>query len=146
MLSGTTDNKGDSHVVSRLGTTKFPLCTVLMELSARSAAKGEALRLRWAPREQNVEAEELSNSDFHNFSLSRVPVEVGCEAFPIMHAMLEAVDKLYATAEETRKRRKEVVTADGNRPQEGRWENICAIVLAVATCPSTTTRSMVAHG
>ena len=122
VLSGTTDNKGNSHVVSRLGTTKFPLCTVLMELSARLAAKGQALRLRWAPREQNVEADELSNGDFHNFSLcNRVPVEVGCEAFPIMHEMLEAGDKLYATAEEARQRRKEEAVSQGNPPEEGRW-------------------------
>ena len=32
-FSGSTDNKGNAHVIDRLLTTKFPLCAILMELS-----------------------------------------------------------------------------------------------------------------
>ncbi|OLQ08027.1 hypothetical protein AK812_SmicGene8508 [Symbiodinium microadriaticum] len=44
-ISAGTDNLGNTHVVSRLMTTKFPL-------------------LDWLPRAQNVEADSLTNGDF----------------------------------------------------------------------------------
>ena len=62
-LSGATDNKGNSHVVSKLLTTKFPLCVVLMQLTADLGERGFELDLRWTPREENVLADALSNGD-----------------------------------------------------------------------------------
>ena len=62
-LSRATDNKGNSHVVSKLLTTKFPLCVVLMQLTADLGERGFELDLRWTPREENVLADALSNGD-----------------------------------------------------------------------------------
>ena len=62
-LSGATDNKGNSHVVSKSLTTKFPLCVVLMQLTADLGERGFELDLRWTPREENVLADALSNGD-----------------------------------------------------------------------------------
>ena len=70
-FSGTTDNKGNSHVTARLMTSKFPWCVVLMELSARMSRQSKALDLRWLPREQNTEADNLSNMSVHQFDPAR---------------------------------------------------------------------------
>ena len=40
---------------------KGPLCASLNEISAQLTASKRSLRPRWAPREQNTEADELSN-------------------------------------------------------------------------------------
>ena len=41
---------------------------VLMELVAILLAKGTRLRLAWVPRDQNAEADALTNYDFRGFS------------------------------------------------------------------------------
>ena len=66
-MSGTTDNRGNSHVVARLLTTKFPLVAVLMQVAHTMHVKGMALHLNWAPRDQNTEADELANLTTHRF-------------------------------------------------------------------------------
>jgi hypothetical protein len=70
-LSGATDNAGNSFVVSKLLSTKFPLGPVLMELSEELATKQAWLSLEWTPRELNTEADDLTNERFHKFDLSR---------------------------------------------------------------------------
>jgi len=71
IFSGGGDNKGNAHVVESLLTTKFPLCAVLMELSAQLARAGRRMVLRWYPRLQNTEADDLSNGLVHGFDPGR---------------------------------------------------------------------------
>ena len=66
-LTATTDNQGNSAALSKLTTTKFPLCAIMMQLASTVAKQGRLLKLNWAPREQNAEAEELSNGKWHRF-------------------------------------------------------------------------------
>ena len=61
VLSGQTDNKGNSHILAKLMTTSFPLCAVLMQLTTDLSARGVELDLTWTPREDNVLADALSN-------------------------------------------------------------------------------------
>ena len=61
--SAATDNRGNSNLVSRLLTTKFPLCILLMELAAQLQDRGAELRLHWLPRLQNEEAGDYSRFD-----------------------------------------------------------------------------------
>ena len=70
-LPGITDNKSNSQLIARMSTTKFPLMVVLMELVAILLAKGTRLRLAWVPRDQNSEADALTNYDFKDFTESR---------------------------------------------------------------------------
>ena len=65
--SVATDNKGNSHVVSRLLTTKFPLNAFLMELAIQLQRRGAELHLFWLPRLQNVEADAWTNNDTARF-------------------------------------------------------------------------------
>ena len=70
-----TDNQGNSFLVDRLMTTKYPLGVILVELCHQLNLRHAALRARWIPREQNEEADALTNSDFRHFSADlRIPV------------------------------------------------------------------------
>jgi hypothetical protein len=82
-LSGLTDNQGNSHAVARLLTTKFPLCAFLMEISATLQAAESELELEWVPREQNLEADELSNFDTRNFS-AQLEVKITADTVPFI--------------------------------------------------------------
>ena len=66
-LSGSADNKGNSHAITKMMTTKFPLCAILMELAAQMQDKELNLQLHWVPRDQNTEADELSNFNASRF-------------------------------------------------------------------------------
>ena len=57
-----TDNRGNSNLVARLLTTKFPLCILLMELAMQPQVRGADLRLHWLPRLQNKEADSLTTA------------------------------------------------------------------------------------
>ncbi|CAK9056210.1 Uncharacterized protein SCF082_LOCUS30318 [Durusdinium trenchii] len=70
-FSAGTDNKGNSHAVSRCMTTKFPLCVFNMELAVQLQKRGAELHLHWLPRLQNVEADQLTNGDFSGFADSK---------------------------------------------------------------------------
>ncbi len=67
-MPGLTDNKGNQYTISRLQTTRFPLCAVLMEIAARSEALRLRLAMDWVPRELNAEADILAGGDFAGFS------------------------------------------------------------------------------
>ena len=51
-------------------STKFPVCAVLMELTLQLERKGLPLSLHWTPREQNREADALSNGQFGDFDMA----------------------------------------------------------------------------
>ena len=54
------------------------------------------LRLGWAPRDQNEEADALTNSDFSSFELSRrVVVDLAAIEWRVLPRMLEAAQDLY---------------------------------------------------
>ena len=67
-MSGSTDNLGNSYVVHKLMTTKFPLCVILMQLCLDLNRKGAALDLDWVRRDNNQIADDLSNGIVKDFS------------------------------------------------------------------------------
>jgi hypothetical protein len=70
-VTGVTDNQGNSYIVAKLLTTKFPLAPVLMELVKQLASRGLWLHLQWAPREENTAADDLTNGRFELFDQAR---------------------------------------------------------------------------
>ena len=68
VLAGETDNRGNSFIVQRLACTKFPLVCILMELAWELRLKGRYLEVRWIPRQQNTEADALSNLVTRDFN------------------------------------------------------------------------------
>ncbi len=71
MLTSVTDNKGNMYALSRLMSTKFPLCLIVMELAAQLEHHQMRLNVEWAPRDYNQEADDLSNLRFDGFHPAR---------------------------------------------------------------------------
>ena len=66
-----TDNQGNSFLLDKLMTTKFPLGVVLMELACQLGLRRACMHARWIPRLQNEEADALTNGDFRHFDPKR---------------------------------------------------------------------------
>jgi hypothetical protein len=85
-----TDNQGNSFLVDRLMTTKYPLGIILVELCHQLAIRRAALRARWVPRLENEEADALTNSDFRHFTPSkRIEVDLAKLPFGVLPKLLE---------------------------------------------------------
>ncbi len=67
-VPGVTDNKGNQYTISRLQTSRYPLCAVLMEIAARSEALRIRLAIDWVPRDMNSEADSLAGGHHNSFS------------------------------------------------------------------------------
>ena len=88
-LVGGTDNQGNTKLIDKYMTTKFPLCTVLMELSAQTQARSLTLSLGWLPREANQPADDLTNENFAQFAPElRVQVDWGKLGFLVLDDLL----------------------------------------------------------
>ena len=97
--------------MSRLMSSKFPLVVVLAELSAQLKEKGLRLDLRWVPREENEEADELTNKEMGRFNPEkRVKMDVGNLKWICMEEYMAAASALYGEVTD-RKRRTEQATA-----------------------------------
>ncbi len=89
-VRGLTDNKGNRATISRLQSTKFPLCAVLMEVAAQSEHLGIRLALDWVPRDWNAEADRLSNGVTDDFTESlRVEVDWPTVQWRVLHWALD---------------------------------------------------------
>ena len=111
-----TDNMGNSFVVAKQMSTKFPLTLLLMELTEWLKEKDLMLDLHWVPRDQNEEADELSNMDPKNFSEE---LEIKVDPFKIrwklMDSLLKASTELYENIVESKKAKRQVVLTAAKR-------------------------------
>ena len=60
-----TDNLGNKFAVSKLMSTKWPLTAFVAELACQLEVRHLHLHMTWVPREQNVEADAITNGDTH---------------------------------------------------------------------------------
>jgi hypothetical protein len=61
-----------------------------MQLSELLMRRGLWLDLEWVPREENIEADQLTNLDFTGFDASkRMEVDVSAAQFPLLHELLQ---------------------------------------------------------
>jgi len=65
------DNQSHGFTLDRMASTKYPLYLVLMELSEQMRARDLLLSVAWRPRDENEEADALTNGDFGGFDPSR---------------------------------------------------------------------------
>ena len=61
---------------------KWPLMGILMQFSSHFAACGGRIRLQWRPREENVEADDLTNHRFDRFDMA-LRVDVSFDELPM---------------------------------------------------------------
>ena len=70
---------------------KWPLMGILMQFSAYLCSAGSRLRLQWRPREENVEADDITNLRFERFSLcNRVDASLDILPMAIFNEMQSA--------------------------------------------------------
>ncbi|CAK9076295.1 unnamed protein product [Durusdinium trenchii] len=75
VLAAGTDNRANDVLSTKRTTTKWPLMAINMQLSSAIAKARLSLDLRWRAREENEEADSLTNEVFDAFDLSkRIPV------------------------------------------------------------------------
>ena len=77
VICGSTDNQGNSFILSKYFSTKWPITALLIETSEQLRTRGLELSLRWIRRELNTEADDLTNNEFGKFSPgNRIPVDL----------------------------------------------------------------------
>ena len=65
------------------------------------------MHLDWAPREQNVEADELAAGVFRRFDPNlRIPADIACLNFVVLPEMMQAGESWYAGLAEAKASRK----------------------------------------
>eukprot|EP00438_Fugacium_kawagutii_P003547 Skav202733 [mRNA] locus=scaffold1326:199520:202634:- [translate_table: standard] len=90
-LTAFTDNQSNSYVLDKYMTTAFPLSVVLMELSVQLRLYGLELNLQWIPREQNCQADALTNLEFQEFSEQRrIPVSLENLKFRVLDKLINS--------------------------------------------------------
>ena len=116
--TATTDNKGNTYVVSRLMTTSFPLNVILMELSEQLHERGSWLSVDWAPRQQNIEADALTNEEFGDFDPAlRIHLRPEDMKWVLLDEMLEVGGGM---VEELRREKEKKKAERAERKQAGR--------------------------
>ena len=98
-LSCGTDNQGNTHLLDRMLTTKYPLGIILMELAHQMRKRNIVLRADWLPRLENEEADALTNFDFRHFDLAnRIDVELERLEFGVMDSLFRVGGGLHCQA------------------------------------------------
>ena len=101
-----TDNRGNSFAVVRGMSTKYPLTLLLMELTEELRSKDLRLDLEWIRRDENTEADDLSNEKWEGFCLERRelrrPEEIGWKIFDKMQVRSEDLYKEIQALKEQR--------------------------------------------
>ena len=115
-LSCGTDNQGNSFLLDKCLTTKYPLGVVLMEVACQAALKGAVLRARWLPRLQNEEADALTNADFSHFDPAlRIEVDLETLPFVVMPALFAEGDAYVAELGELKAAEAKRIAEGGER-------------------------------
>jgi hypothetical protein len=116
-----TDNQGNGYLLDKLQTTKMPLAAILMEVGWQLQMKNVTADLQWVPRDQNCEADALTNGWYDGFDMSkRIIVEPEHLGFCILPELL-AAEAEYTTvlsaAKEAKKRAAETQPSTASRPK-----------------------------
>ena len=116
-LTCSTDNQGNSFLLDKMLTTRYPLGIVLMELAHQMKLRRMVLRARWLPRLQNQEADDLTNEEFRHFDPKRrIHVELKSLGLEVMDSLFSAGDEYMADLENARaseKRKEELRRQSG---------------------------------
>jgi len=98
-----TDNRGNTFALSRLMTTKYPLCLIVMELATVMEQRGLILDTAWAPREWNAEADALTNERFEGFDPAlRKELDLPGHQWQVLGQLLKDGQGFYAEVQEAR--------------------------------------------
>ena len=89
-------------------STRFPMNVLLMEISEQLEERRSWLRVEWAPREQNVHADVLTNTVLAGFNARlRIGIEPSDVAWVVLPEMVEAGGGLAEELAEKKARNRE---------------------------------------
>jgi hypothetical protein len=95
-ISGVTDNAGNTNVITRLMTSKFPLVVILAEVALQLQEKKVDMDLVWAPRDQNEEADAITNGEVSIFDPAlKVELDLKDLRFKILPELMGQAQDLY---------------------------------------------------
>ena len=101
-------------------TTKYPLGVILIELCHQLSLRQAVLRAQWVPRDQNEEADALTNSDFRHFSMDkRIPVDLAAMPFGVLHGLLAKGEDYLAEVAAAREARKSTTKEPAKKKLKG---------------------------
>ena len=105
VITGATDNLGNTYAVSKLMSTKWPLTTLLLELSEQLRTRQLCLQLVWRKRDENAEADSITNEDFSGFNgARRMTVDPASLPWLVLPELMEASKLLYQGIVDERER------------------------------------------
>jgi hypothetical protein len=105
-VTGATDNKGNSYIVKKMMSTKFPIPCLLIEMSEQLLRHRLCLDLEWTRRDKNQEADALTNWDFRGFDpRKRVLVDPTNLPWLVLPEVLRASTEMFEKMQEEGKKR-----------------------------------------
>ena len=89
-LTAFTDNQTNAFILDRFMTTAFPASAILMEPASQFQDYDLDLDLQRVPREQKVEADDLTNENINSFSFAnRISVDLENLDFKILPKLMD---------------------------------------------------------
>ena len=105
VIPAVTDNRGNESLARKQSTTKWPLMLVNIQLSHLLMKAMLKLDLQWRPREENQDADDLTNHRFQNFSAER---RITCKANELP---LNLLNKLWQTKNQFDQMRRQMTSS-----------------------------------
>lgn len=106
-LTSSTDNKGNTYIVNKLASTKWPITTLLIELSEQLRRRSAIMDLQWRQRDLNMEADALTNMELDGFDpLLRVGSTFSDIKWLVLPDIMETSVALYKEVQQQRERPK----------------------------------------
>jgi len=100
-LTASGDNQSNGFVLDRLATTKFPLYLILRELAEQLRRRQILLTAAWRPRDENEEADALTNGIFTAFDAEmRIPVLWEDLGWLVLPRLAKAAEDLFRQLKE----------------------------------------------
>ena len=100
-LTASGDNQSNGFTLDRLSSTKYPLYLVLMELSEQLRLRNIALSVAWRPRDENEEADALTNECFGAFTAERrINIRWSDLSFLVLPRLAQAAEVHFAELRE----------------------------------------------
>ena len=89
-LAAGIDNRSNEALSLKRSTTKWPLMAINMQLSSAISRSRLSLILRWRPRDENEEADDLTNERFSGFDmLDRIVVGLDDIDLSVVNSLCE---------------------------------------------------------
>ena len=118
-LSCGTDNRGNSYLLDKMLTTRYPLGIILLEAAHQMRKRRLLLRAHWLPRDENEEADALTNLDFRHFDpRRRIEVDLDKVGFEVLPGLFDHGEAYLKELDAQRQSAKEAAAKRGRRERK----------------------------